>query len=117
MQFGYSFLQNLIGGILTYTEIYDKLVEAGENEDYVSMAKTIGAIFYQLMSFKPIETSSNPIESFVQEQEAQQVQEKQHAQLKHQFQLMDADEFMHRIESEMEAKHSDRPLLRDDPTW
>ena len=46
VDFGYSFLQNLIGGILTYTDIYNKLVEAELNEDYVSMSKYIGAIFY-----------------------------------------------------------------------
>jgi len=61
-------LQNLIGGILTYTDIYNKLVEADLNEDYISMSRYIGAIFYQLMSFEPIETSANPIESYVREQ-------------------------------------------------
>ena len=58
LNFGQSFLQNLIGNVITIQNYYQKIIIAQENEDQRMTIFIGGKIVYTVLDFEPIEEAS-----------------------------------------------------------
>ena len=53
--FGEAFIQNVVGNVITFSDIYQKTKEAGAAEDYLTVTYETGRFIRRLLDFEPTE--------------------------------------------------------------